>query len=447
MCRDAGCACAHRTCVRVQAIADVVTEAMTYIPSLPDVDARVELITTLRTVTEGKVCCARAGSSVGVARLPPCAHGGRAQIYAEVERARLTKQLAAIREGEGKIAQASELLQEVTVETFGSMEKREKAEFLLEQVRLTQAQGDFVRMGILANKVNTRVLDEVGMEDLRLRYYDLRIALNQQRRDSYALCKDYQAVLATRGFADDASKWTPALQSSIIYLALSPYNHEVSDLLHRIKLDKRTEDLPAYRALLNFLCTDELVPWPLPSPHHDTLRAHAAFSLPAPAAAAASAASAASGVAGLTGPRLLTSSIVRKEDEDRVSWWDVFAKRIVQHNIRTIAKWYTRVTATQLAELLGLNAITTEAVLGELIASKSLYGRIDRPSGECRPLCARVPLPRGCTPGMCAPCVQASFSLQSRASQHKCCPTGRATWTPCLRLWSAPRTLCKRSTW
>ena len=34
-----------------------------------------------------------------------------------------------------QVAEAAEILQEVAVETFGSMEKREKADFLLEQVR------------------------------------------------------------------------------------------------------------------------------------------------------------------------------------------------------------------------------------------------------------------------------------------------------------------------
>ena len=50
------------------------------------------------------------------------------------------------------------------VETFGAMEKREKAEFLLEQVRLCLTQRDFVRMQIIANKVSKKVLDEEGFE-------------------------------------------------------------------------------------------------------------------------------------------------------------------------------------------------------------------------------------------------------------------------------------------
>lgn len=62
----------------------------------------------------------------------------------------MTAALADLRESEGRIAEASEVIQEVAVETLGSVEKAEKAALLLEQVRLTLAQRDFSRMGILA---------------------------------------------------------------------------------------------------------------------------------------------------------------------------------------------------------------------------------------------------------------------------------------------------------
>ena len=44
----------------------------------------------------------------------------------EVERARLTHILAQIKEEEGEVAEAANILQELQVETYGSMEKREK---------------------------------------------------------------------------------------------------------------------------------------------------------------------------------------------------------------------------------------------------------------------------------------------------------------------------------
>ena len=157
-----------------QAISDVVTAAMSYLEQLPSKADKLELITTLRTVTEGK-------------------------IYVEVERARLTLALALAKEAEGRLAEASDVVQEVAIETAGSMEKREKAEFLMQQVRLTAAVSDWAKAGILANKMNKKVLDEPGFEDVRLQYYELLVRLHTARRDALALCKDYQAILATRG--------------------------------------------------------------------------------------------------------------------------------------------------------------------------------------------------------------------------------------------------------
>ena len=122
-----------------QVIVDLVQAAMTHIEAIAAPDDKLELISTLRTVTDGK-------------------------IFVEVERARLTLMLAKLKMAEGKAAEASEVLQEVAIETFGSMEKREKAEFLLEQVRLTGVTKDWIKMGILANKMNKKLLDEAGFE-------------------------------------------------------------------------------------------------------------------------------------------------------------------------------------------------------------------------------------------------------------------------------------------
>ncbi|KAJ1907533.1 proteasome regulatory particle subunit, partial [Coemansia sp. S17] len=94
-----------------QAIAKMVQSAMEYVDKTPDEQTRVELIEALRTVTEGK-------------------------IHVEVERARLTRMRVAIYELKGQIKEACETLQEVQVETYGSMDKREKTDFILEQMRL-----------------------------------------------------------------------------------------------------------------------------------------------------------------------------------------------------------------------------------------------------------------------------------------------------------------------
>ena len=46
------------------------------------------------------------------------------------------------------------------VETFGSMEKREKVEFILEQMRLCLAKKDYIRTQIISKKISSKFFDE-----------------------------------------------------------------------------------------------------------------------------------------------------------------------------------------------------------------------------------------------------------------------------------------------
>lgn len=299
-----------------QAITAMVQKVMEFVPELPDDDARVELLGTLRTVTEGK-------------------------IYVEVERARLTMQLSKILEARGKIAEASETLQEVAVETFSSMEKKEKAEFLLEQTRLCLAQRDFVRMQIISNKVSKKVLEEDGFEDVKLRFYHLLLELHGHQKDTAALRADWQSIYNTKSVKEDESKWQMALQSITVYLALSVYGNETSDMEHRVLQDKNIDKLPAYKSLLTQLTTPEIIPWPLPA--DADLRAHPVLAVE--------------------------------------EWHDMLHKRIVQHNIRIISQYYTRIRFDRLSSLLSLEQKDTETALSEMVSEKFIYAKIDRPAG------------------------------------------------------------------
>ena len=68
------------------------------------------MIETLRTVTSGK-------------------------IYVEVERARLTHRLSKTQENDGQVLLAAKMMQELQLETYGSMDRKEKVELILEQVK------------------------------------------------------------------------------------------------------------------------------------------------------------------------------------------------------------------------------------------------------------------------------------------------------------------------
>ena len=90
-----------------QAVTKMVQECCKWISegTLPSKDVELELISTLRTVTEGK-------------------------IYVEVERARMTHRLSKMKEEEGLVEEASKIMQELQVETYGSMDRKEKVNYI-----------------------------------------------------------------------------------------------------------------------------------------------------------------------------------------------------------------------------------------------------------------------------------------------------------------------------
>jgi 26S proteasome regulatory subunit N5 len=84
---------------------------------------------------------------------------------------------------------------------------------------------------------------------------------------------------------------------------------------------------------------------------------------------------------GLLGARAPKVAIVGKDDEDRVGWSAILRKRIVQHNIRVISKWYDQIRFPRICSLLGLDAASAEACISELAADKAVFAKLDRPAG------------------------------------------------------------------
>lgn len=82
----------------------------------------------------------------------------------EVERARLTRTLSQIKEAEGDVVEACIILQELQVETYGSMDKREKTDFILEQIRLCLLKKDFTRAQIISKKISTKFFEDAKNE-------------------------------------------------------------------------------------------------------------------------------------------------------------------------------------------------------------------------------------------------------------------------------------------
>ena len=95
-----------------QAILDMVQLALnTILPSLPSREEKFKLLQTLREATDGK-------------------------MFVEREFSITVKQLVEMLEADGKIEEATKQIQEIQIETYGSLKNKEKVDFILYQMKL-----------------------------------------------------------------------------------------------------------------------------------------------------------------------------------------------------------------------------------------------------------------------------------------------------------------------
>jgi len=286
---------------------------------------RLKLIETLRTVTEGK-------------------------IFVEVERARLTKRWAAIKEHEdGDVAGACDILQELQIETFGSMRKREKSEFLLEQFRLNLAKKDFVRAAIVRNKMTLKVLRRFG--DLELRYWNLSLILfYHDGRQFLELSKSYFRL---RALLKSTKEQVQALSNGILALILAKRGNEERDLLHRtVSMEKKLlEQTPLLRQLVVMLTTSELIRWPLSEAMME---------------------------------RVGGFKFVGVVDEEQSDLMDRVRDKVIEHNIGVVAGYYERISTKRLSQFVAIDEAQTEQYVSKMVTEKELFARINRLDGIIR---------------------------------------------------------------
>ncbi|EFX01972.1 proteasome regulatory particle subunit [Grosmannia clavigera kw1407] len=342
-----------------QAITRMVQTVMGFLEDTPNPATKLSVIEILRTVTEGK-------------------------IFVEVERARVTKILSDIKKKQGDLKAATDVLCELQVETFGSMSRREKTEFILAQVGLCIEIEDWTQAAILSRKISTKYLsrkpkktaeqlekekkerekkiergDEVEEEkeddvtDLKLRYYEQQVILAKHEDKYLDVCKHFRQVLDTEAVETDPAKLHAVLQRIIYFVILAPYDNEQNDLLERIARDARNSQIPKDAELLKLFTVQELMRWPE--------------------------------VAKVFGPYLTETDVFDaaegdSDDSKAFKRWQDLRKRVIEHNVRVVSKYYTRIRMGRLTQLLDLTEDETEKYISDLVTSKTIYAKIDRPA-------------------------------------------------------------------
>lgn len=286
-----------------------------------DLDTKIKAIETIRTVTENK-------------------------IFVEVERAMVTRDLAHIKQAQGKIAEAADILCELQVETYGSMEMSEKIEFILEQMELSILKGDYSQTTVLSRKILKKTFKNPKYEQLKLKYYGLLIKIGLYKKEYLEIAQYYQEIYETDVVKNDEEQWKKALSHMVYFLILSPYGHLQNDLIHKIQLDNNLKKLETQEALVKLFTTQELMRWPIVKKTYEP--------------------------------------ILSKDDvafgDDHKEHWDDLQKRVIEHNLRVISQYYSKITLTRLNELLDLSESETETFISDLVNQGIIYAKVNRPA-------------------------------------------------------------------
>lgn len=155
--------------------------------------------------------------------------------------------------------------------------------------------------------------------------------------------------------AADLARRQHALESCILFLLMSKFDNHQSDMMHRVKgqllTTFKTVPLDAlYGTALALFTTHEIIRSPFAG--QAALEAH--------------------------------SSLHRTDhqsDETAEFFRQQLRDRVVQHNLRVVARYYQRIRSARLAALLDLPYDTLETHLSEIASGGDLYLKIDRPAG------------------------------------------------------------------
>lgn len=318
-----------------KALIDMIQLCMSFIDKLPTEEQRIALITTLKDVTEKK-------------------------IFLEVEYARCCLMLVKLNEDDEKINEAAKILQDVQVETYGSMDKREKLEFILYQMKIMLKKKDFVRTLIVSRKINKKNIEDAGIEDLKILFYSYLAAYYTHENKYFDNAVCYKAIYDTLRNKEEVRKKIPAnidfgfsvdlknlLENYVLYLVID--THSPEQVKHLIELqEKYADDLeqnPHLKNIVEAILSTELISVDAASYGLDKLE--------------------------------IFSGNVENTQNHR----DQFKKQLIQHNLRIIAKYYDRILLKRFAQLIGVNEETAETELCDAINNKLVAAKIDRLGG------------------------------------------------------------------
>lgn len=299
----------------------LIQEVLKNLDKITDLDTKINTIETIRVVTENK-------------------------IFVEIERAHATKILSDILLKEkNNLDKACEVLSELQVETYASMQLEDKISFILDQITLNNMKGDFQFSKILSRKILVRTLEKFA--NLKFRYYELVNEIGLFEDDYENVVKYNMNIYSIPKVQGNLELSLKYLKTVAIFVVLTPFSNLQNDLISRVVIDKNLSKLPIEEELIKIFTTKELISW-------KSLESSLVS-------------------------KLLSEEVFDQETEKGKLHLSDLKKRVTEFNLRVISIYYSTIKLDRLCELLELDQLQTENYIIELVNKGDLYAKINRP--------------------------------------------------------------------
>lgn len=288
------------------------------------------------------------------------------KIFVEFEFSKAIRILTEIYLNLNQLEDAIKLIQDIQIETFSSLERVYKVEYILFQMRILLQNNDFVRFLIVSNKIIKKHLDEPGLEVLKISFYFLMIKYYIHEGNNFEAFKCYQIIY---DYIKHLNENKTILENNVELLSFVS-NLNVDDIfckciiyLNLSKMDKTTisklEEVKGkyVKELDNSTILNKIM----------TIKTS-------------------EDVVEVTDDLLLSfdNSCFRDNTDFYIHGktnYKTFRKNLIQHNILIFSKYYSQMEMRRIGDLLKVDSIEIEQEICEMVMENLLYSKINRIKG------------------------------------------------------------------
>lgn len=296
------------------------------------------------------------------------------KIFVEYEFSVAIRHLTEIQLKRGDVDEAARLIQDIQIETFGSLERAYKVEYILFQMKILLRKGDYIRVQIVSNKINRKHLNDQGLEKLKFEFYELMIKyyLNENKfidvaksyKTLYDFIKEIEIKLSSMNGSDTSKVNEKSLKNCqdlisttlkhilfvnyVTFLSICPPELETKNMFNELNLFYK-KDLEENQDMLNIVkrrLADDIV-------YVDDNFLNSFIKYP-----------------------IFVKDEVNNPNPEK--HFKLFRKFWIQHDLVIFEKYFSQVKLDRIASMVGTNKAEVETELADMVINNYIYAKINR---------------------------------------------------------------------